>query len=205
MKIHTASIFNSVKQGVIQYEEPGWYLWRTARTAPGNGDWLCISAHGDERPENPVDGASYGFPDQWSPRFYFKSRKGHVVMAENIAKFVEQAKSVGPRDYTSGWEIIADTTPFESGLTKFQGRHGNNFEDYASIQQDMLTSRTDNPYDVLTVRNRKKGARKGRDALLSEILEWLFDNNLRYGNIVCSFCRHDPYWRDAFTGEAFRG
>jgi hypothetical protein len=205
MKTHTKGLFNSVKAGIIQYEEAGWYLWRTARTAPGDGDWLCISAHGDERPTEPLDGRSYGFPNQWSPDFYFKSRKGHVVLAENLGKFVEQAKSVGPRDYGSGWEIITGTTPFQSGLTKFQGKHGNNFEDYASIQRDMLAHKTSNPYDVLTIRNRKKGERKGRDALLSEVLAWLYTNNLRYGHIVCSFCRHDPFYRNMFTGEAFRG
>lgn len=151
---------------------------------------LVISAHGAENNRDSIDGGSFGYPNSWKPTFIFYSLQGQTVGAEELGKIAERAKLITPRDHISGYEIQNDTTPFENELSKFQGKHGSNFETYDSIQRHITANvKVDNLYDVLTIRNRKKGTYKNTDVMLSEILIWLNVEGLHYDTIVCSFCR----------------
>lgn len=112
--------------------------------------------------------------------------------------------SQGMKDYeTFGpGSVVRDYT-----LSKFQGSHGNQAETYASIGTDIdhnrelvataATAPDDvmaplraqgikfDKFDVLTIRNR----RLRTDPNISSVIQLLDQQNLRYANILCSFCR----------------
>lgn len=190
----------SGNHGCEKYKTAGWRLFTSKGSA---ADTLVITAHGAETRQS-IDGASFGYK-HWKPVFVFFSSKGHSVNAEELGLVASRANSIGPNEHIGGYEVQRDTTPFEYELSKFQGKHGNDFETYDSIQRNIKSHlKEGNSYDVLTVRNRKKGFYKNNDVHLSDILSWLNQENLHYKTIVCSFCRSDvAVYRNMLTGEAF--
>lgn len=92
-------------------------------------------------------------------------------------------------------------------LSKFQGRHGGNSETYGDIR----TFVDEYKISVLSIRNRKSWFVKKSDSMtyLSRavgLIETLYPDTVR--EYRCLFCRseYDPvYYRDMFTGEAYRG
>ena len=71
----------------------------------------------------------------------------------------------------------------EHYLSKFQGRHGNNFETYASLAEWV----EENDIAALTVRNRKNPFLEKYQPKLSDAAMFLRERG--YREVRCSFCR----------------
>ncbi len=165
-------------------------------------DHLLISAHG-------------GYMDLWGPlksniirvpewtQLYFYAAHGSTIRDPGVYNILKGNFQVSETVGSGG-----SVTNYE--LSKYQGSHGNENETYASISanidqnngvlEDVQSGANKSRnyafrFDVLTVRNRRFRS----DPTLSDVFAALAENNYRYENIHCSFCRSPMFGR---SGDA---
>lgn len=173
-----------------------FYLF-TADDAGKGCDTLVITAHGGIwRGSSRTIHYAHG-------DLHYYSKHGVTTDDNGLERFKVDSFNESQRVET----VIKHAKTYNYGLSKYQGRHGNENETYESIMRDSLATfvpkkinaigvgaqgferynTSSGTFDILTVRNRYKGLTTGVN--LQRVFEELHNRSYLYKSIHCYFCR----------------